>query len=71
MPPRGIALYTIAIKGLRGKGIAHAAGAPMRVLRRVRAALRVVDKREPRAVVSFGGYAAGLAASPHGCAARR
>ena len=66
VPSRGIALYTIAIKGLRGKGIVALLTAPMRVLSAVRAALRVVDKRKPRAVVSFGGYAAG----PGGIAAR-
>ena len=66
VPPRGIALYTIAIKGLRGKGVVALLTAPIRVLSAVRAALRVVDKRKPRAVVSFGGYAAG----PGGIAAR-
>ncbi len=66
VPPRGIALYTIAIKGLRGKGVATLLTAPMRVLAAVRAAARVLDKRKPRAVVSFGGYAAG----PGGIAAR-
>jgi UDP-N-acetylglucosamine--N-acetylmuramyl-(pentapeptide) pyrophosphoryl-undecaprenol N-acetylglucosamine transferase len=66
VPERGIAMYTIAIKGLRGKGIAALLTAPMRVLAAVRAASRVLDKRKPRAVVSFGGYAAG----PGGIAAR-
>jgi UDP-N-acetylglucosamine--N-acetylmuramyl-(pentapeptide) pyrophosphoryl-undecaprenol N-acetylglucosamine transferase len=66
VPARGIPLYTIAVKGLRGKGMAALFGAPMRVLSAIRAALRVLDKRHPRAVVSFGGYAAG----PGGIAAR-
>lgn len=66
VPARGIAMYTIAVKGLRGKGIATLLGAPLRVLAATRAAARVLEKRAPRAVVSFGGYAAG----PGGIAAR-
>ena len=34
VPARGIAMYTIAVKGLRGKGIATLFGAPLRVLAR-------------------------------------
>ena len=66
VPPRGIAIDTIAVKGLRGKGVAALLGAPFRVLAAVRAASRILDSRAPRAVVSFGGYAAG----PGGIAAR-
>ena len=66
VPPRGIAIYTIAVKGLRGKGVLPLLRAPVRVLHAVRAASRVLKKRAPRAVVSFGGYAAG----PGGLAAR-
>lgn len=69
VPQHGIAIDAIAVKGLRGKGIATLLGAPLRVLSAVRAASRVLDRRRPRAVVSFGGYAAGpggLAARLHG-----
>ena len=66
VPPRGIAIDTIAVKGLRGKGVAALLGAPLRVLAAIRAASRVLKLRAPRAVVSFGGYAAG----PGGIAAR-
>lgn len=66
VPQHGIAIDTIAVKGLRGKGIATLLGAPLRVLSAVRAAMRVIAARGPRAVVSFGGYAAG----PGGIAAR-
>jgi UDP-N-acetylglucosamine--N-acetylmuramyl-(pentapeptide) pyrophosphoryl-undecaprenol N-acetylglucosamine transferase len=66
VPPRGIAMYTIAVKGVRGKGIATLLRAPLRVYGASRAASRVLKKRAPRAVVSFGGYAAG----PGGIAAR-
>ena len=69
VPPRGIAMYTIAVKGLRGKGIGTLLRAPLRVVGAVRAASKILKKRAPRAVVSFGGYAAGpggLAARLHG-----
>ena len=66
VPAQGIAIDTIAVKGLRGKGIATLLSAPLRVLRAVRDAARVLRARRPDAVVSFGGYAAG----PGGIAAR-
>ena len=66
VPPHGIAIDTIAVKGLRGKGIVALLTAPLRVLRCVRDAARVLRARRPDAVVSFGGYAAG----PGGIAAR-
>jgi UDP-N-acetylglucosamine--N-acetylmuramyl-(pentapeptide) pyrophosphoryl-undecaprenol N-acetylglucosamine transferase len=66
VPQHGVAIDTIAVKGLRGKGIATLLTAPLRVLRAVRDAARVLRLRKPDAVVSFGGYAAG----PGGIAAR-
>jgi UDP-N-acetylglucosamine--N-acetylmuramyl-(pentapeptide) pyrophosphoryl-undecaprenol N-acetylglucosamine transferase len=66
VPPHGVAIDTIAVKGVRGKGIATLLSAPLRVLRAVRDAARVLRLRQPDAVVSFGGYAAG----PGGIAAR-
>jgi UDP-N-acetylglucosamine--N-acetylmuramyl-(pentapeptide) pyrophosphoryl-undecaprenol N-acetylglucosamine transferase len=66
VPQHGIELDTIAISGLRGKGKLALLGAPIRVLRAVRAAGFVLRRRAPRAVVSFGGFAAG----PGGIAAR-
>jgi UDP-N-acetylglucosamine--N-acetylmuramyl-(pentapeptide) pyrophosphoryl-undecaprenol N-acetylglucosamine transferase len=66
VPRQGIQLDTIAIGGLRGKGKLALLGAPLRVLRAVRAAGFVLRYREPRAVISFGGFAAG----PGGMAAR-
>ena len=66
VPQHGIAIDTIAVKGLRGKGIATLLTAPLRILRAVRDAARILRARRPDAVVSFGGYAAG----PGGIAAR-
>jgi UDP-N-acetylglucosamine--N-acetylmuramyl-(pentapeptide) pyrophosphoryl-undecaprenol N-acetylglucosamine transferase len=66
VPQHGIELDTLAISGLRGKGALALLAAPVRVLRAVRAAGFVLRRRQPRAVVSFGGFAAG----PGGVAAR-
>jgi len=69
VPQHGIAIDTIAVKGLRGKGAMALLGAPLRVLRAIRAASRVMRARQPLAVISFGGYAAGpggIAAKLHG-----
>lgn len=66
VPEHGIELDTIAISGLRGKGTLALLGAPVRVMRAIRAAGFVLRRRAPRAVVSFGGFAAG----PGGMAAR-
>ncbi len=66
VPQHGIAIDTIAVRGLRGKGIATLLAAPLLLLRAVRRRARVLRARQPRAVVSFGGFAAG----PGGLAAR-
>ena len=66
VPPHDIVIDTIAVKGLRGKGVGALLTAPLRVLRAVRDAARVLRNRRPAAVISFGGYAAG----PGGIAAR-
>jgi UDP-N-acetylglucosamine--N-acetylmuramyl-(pentapeptide) pyrophosphoryl-undecaprenol N-acetylglucosamine transferase len=66
VPQHGIAIDTIAVKGLRGKGALALLSAPLRVLAAIRAAQRVLRARKPAAVISFGGYAAG----PGGIAAR-
>ena len=69
VPQHGIAIDTIAVKGLRGKGAMALLGAPLRVLQAIRAASRVMRARQPLAVISFGGYAAGpggIAAKLHG-----
>ena len=59
VPQHGIALDTIPVRGLRGKGFKAIAAAPVHVMRAVFAAWQVLRARRPRAVVSFGGYAAG------------
>jgi len=59
VPGHDIPIDTIAVKGVRGKGLLALLGAPLRVLRAVRAASRVFAGDRPDAVISFGGYAAG------------
>ena len=66
VPPQGIEIDTIPVKGVRGKGMATLLAAPMRVISAVRAAAGVLRLRKPDAVISFGGFAAG----PGGIAAR-
>jgi UDP-N-acetylglucosamine--N-acetylmuramyl-(pentapeptide) pyrophosphoryl-undecaprenol N-acetylglucosamine transferase len=59
VPQHGIVIDTIAVRGLRGKGIAALLAAPFRLLGALRAARQTLRERQPRAVVSFGGYVAG------------
>lgn len=66
VPQHGIAIDTLAIAGLRGKGKLALLGAPMRVLRAIRTAGFLLRERQPRAVIAFGGFASG----PGGMAAR-
>ncbi|MGH8082840.1 MAG: undecaprenyldiphospho-muramoylpentapeptide beta-N-acetylglucosaminyltransferase [Lysobacter sp.] len=66
VPQHGIDIDTLAISGVRGKGVGTLLRAPFRVISSVLAANRVLRQRQPRAVISFGGYAAG----PGGLAAR-
>lgn len=66
VPQHGIALETLSIGGLRGKGLATALRTPLRLFRAVRAARAVLRRHAPRSVLSMGGYVA----APGGIAAR-
>jgi len=66
VPPHGIGIDTISVRGVRGKGALALLAAPWKIFAAVRAAQRVLRERQPRAVISFGGFAAG----PGGIAAR-
>lgn len=66
VPSAGYELHCLNIAGLRGKGIAGLLLAPLRILRAIHQAYRVIKKIQPKAVVGFGGYATG----PGGVAAR-
>lgn len=66
VPEAGIALDTLAIGGIRGKGLKTLLMAPWRLLQAVLAARQVLKSQQAAAVISFGGFAAG----PGGLAAR-
>ncbi len=59
VPQRGIALDTIAVVGLRGKGWGTRLKAPWMLLRALWQAWRVLRRVRPRSVLSMGGFAAG------------
>lgn len=59
VPAAGFELETIAVRGLRGKGVAALWRAPFELMRAVGLALQLLHRVRPRAVVSFGGYVAG------------
>jgi UDP-N-acetylglucosamine--N-acetylmuramyl-(pentapeptide) pyrophosphoryl-undecaprenol N-acetylglucosamine transferase len=59
VPADDFPIQTIAVRGLRGKGAASLLLAPFTLLRAVWQALRVLRAQRPRAVLSFGGFAAG------------
>ncbi|MEZ5465813.1 MAG: undecaprenyldiphospho-muramoylpentapeptide beta-N-acetylglucosaminyltransferase [Lysobacteraceae bacterium] len=59
VPARGIVLEALAIGGLRGKGLLTKLLMPLRLAKAVWQALGVIGRHDPRAVLSFGGYAAG------------
>lgn len=59
VPQAGIAIETVASRGVRGKGALALLQAPFRVARAVWQAMAVLRRHRPRAVISFGGFAAG------------
>jgi UDP-N-acetylglucosamine--N-acetylmuramyl-(pentapeptide) pyrophosphoryl-undecaprenol N-acetylglucosamine transferase len=66
VPAHDIALHTVAVGGLRGKGIATRLMAPLMLARALFASLALLRRLRPRCVLSMGGYVAG----PAGIAAR-
>ncbi|MBL8297693.1 MAG: undecaprenyldiphospho-muramoylpentapeptide beta-N-acetylglucosaminyltransferase [Rhodanobacteraceae bacterium] len=59
VPRAGIAIETLDIGGVRGKGLVTQLRAPLRIARAVFAAGRVLRRTRPRSVLSMGGFAAG------------
>lgn len=59
VPEAGIPLDTLAISGVRGKSLLTRLLAPLRLVRAVASAFGLLGRMRPRAVVSFGGFAAG------------
>ncbi|MFV8835923.1 undecaprenyldiphospho-muramoylpentapeptide beta-N-acetylglucosaminyltransferase [Aquisalimonas sp.] len=59
VPEAGLVLEWLTVQGLRGNGALGWVLAPVRVLRAVLQAARVVRRHRPRAVLGMGGYVAG------------
>lgn len=59
VPAAGIVLDRVGITGLRGRGLAGWLAAPLRILRAMIQARRILRQRRPGCVLSMGGYAAG------------
>lgn len=66
VPEWDIPLYTLSIKGVRGKGLVGKLAAPFRILHAIGQAVAVLQKLKPDAVLGMGGFVAG----PGGVAAR-
>jgi len=66
VPAAGIPLDVVDISALRGKGAGRWLVMPLRLLRAVGQAFRLLGRNRPACAISFGGYAAG----PGGLAAR-
>jgi len=66
VPKHGIELHTIAVGGLRGKGMKARLLAPLMLAGSLMASLRLLRRLRPSCVLSMGGYVAG----PAGVAAR-
>jgi UDP-N-acetylglucosamine--N-acetylmuramyl-(pentapeptide) pyrophosphoryl-undecaprenol N-acetylglucosamine transferase len=59
VPAHGVPIEVIDIAGVRGKGALALLAAPMRLLRAAWQARALLRQAAPRAVISFGGFAAG------------
>lgn len=59
VPAQRIELRTVAVGGLRGKGLKTRLLAPLMLLRALFASLNIVRQVRPRSVLSMGGYVAG------------
>ncbi len=59
VPEHDIPMHTVAVGGLRGKGLATRLMGPFKLVRAVWAAMGIVRRVDPCSVLSMGGYAAG------------
>lgn len=59
VPPTGIALLTIAVSGLRGRGPWSMLAAPFKLLYALLQALSIIARTRPAAVLGMGGFASG------------
>lgn len=61
VPAAGFELQRVGIRGLRGRGLAGWLAAPVRIVRAMLQAHRILRAERPGCVLSMGGYAAGPA----------
>ena len=66
IPAANIPIHYLAIKGLRGKGVAGLLSAPFKIIKAILQAKKIIKEIEPQVVVGFGGYVTG----PGGVAAK-
>jgi UDP-N-acetylglucosamine--N-acetylmuramyl-(pentapeptide) pyrophosphoryl-undecaprenol N-acetylglucosamine transferase len=66
VPKHDIALHSLSIKGVRGKGVLGLLAAPFRILHAIGQAVAVLQKIKPDVVLGMGGFVAG----PGGVAAK-
>lgn len=59
VPAHGIAIDTLRIRGLRGKGAFALLTAPFKLVRALLDAMNILRRQRPRSVLSMGGFAAG------------
>lgn len=59
VPQAGLPMQTLAISGVRGKGLIAALMAPLRILRALIAAWKILGRTRPRSALALGGFAAG------------
>jgi len=59
VPQAGVPIETLAIGGIRGKGVLTLLMAPLRIARAVLAAWRIVRRVRPRGALALGGFASG------------
>ena len=59
VPAQGYAMEFVQVSGLRGKGVLTLLGAPLRLLRAVVQAWKILARQQPHAVLGMGGFASG------------
>ncbi|PKM10942.1 MAG: undecaprenyldiphospho-muramoylpentapeptide beta-N-acetylglucosaminyltransferase [Gammaproteobacteria bacterium HGW-Gammaproteobacteria-5] len=59
VPAAGVAIETINVRAVRGKGVLRMLLSPFVIARAVLQSIALLRKHRPRAVISFGGFAAG------------
>lgn len=59
VPAQGYPIEFIQVTGLRGKGVMTLLGAPLRLVRAVMQAWKILKRQQPHAVLGMGGFASG------------